>query len=191
MSTGWYEIFDDTQVHPLVLRQRLHRSLTLTLGALFVLACAWGWSTGLLSPSLSLFLIGAVGFSEWVQLRNGRKRLRGLVWSLQLSPHCLVGYNYLQRKIVLPWKDIDRVALNAQGLTIQGPDTVLFEIPSSYPEFPTLSHRIVTYADTYEVPIFIDGMPWQQISVYRLFPFLERDLSIIDPSDPAEPSWNG
>lgn len=189
MSTGLYEVFDDAQVHPLAQRLSLHRSLTWALAAALILACSWGWSTGLLAPTLALFLIGAIGFGSWVQLRNGRKRLRSLVWSLHLSPHCLVGYNYLHRKIVLPWKDIDRVELKAEGLTIQGPDTVLFEISSSFLHFPTLSHRIVSYADEYKVPVFIDGMPWEQISVYHLFPFLVRDLTA-DPSDPAEPSWN-
>jgi hypothetical protein len=173
----WYEVFDNEQVQ-LDTRKRVAR----LAGALVVLVGAVvGLAPVLLhlsaSPLLVLGLVGGalLGLAVWAS--RAFLRLRSVVWCIKLSVHRVVGYDYARRKAVLPWTDVERVELDAQGLLIagapgEGRPGRLLRVPFLFPDFARLSHRVVEYAEAHGLPVCVDGRPWQFLDVSVLYPFM-------------------
>jgi len=140
----------------------------------------------LIGPSITASWIIAFW---WILQRFGK--LRRLVWCIKLSDRHVVGYDYARRKTTLDWLKIERIVLASKGLVIDGPQPVTtdgrftpgasIEIPHLFPDFATLSHRIFEYASLYDIPVFIDGQPWEQLDIYNVFPFLQDSPSTSEP----------
>lgn len=169
---SWYEVFDNVQVQLMTRRQ----AAKLTALA----AAAVGLSVSLLLlPQLAavpfslvvvVVLAGWVATFVWCARRY--RRLRCVVWCVKLSDREIVGYDFARRKTRVDWLDVERVELEKTGLQVVGPDPFRLEISHVFPDFAQLSHRIIHYADFYDIPIHVDGGPWQLLDVYDLFPFL-------------------
>lgn len=173
----WYEVFDNEDVQFLTRRRAATLlALTMTLAGLTAMLLATT-RAGAVSP----WLAGGLITSSWLTLAvvavRRLQRLRRVVWCIKLSDRHLVGYDYTRRKTCLEWSCVQRLELTRKGLLIIGADARHLEIPHLFPEYATLSHRIVHYAERYEVPVLVDGKPWTELDVYALFPFLETNVS--------------
>ena len=173
----WYEVYDNAQMQLLTRNQAAKMTFRAAVAGAFVVACL---SLGL---SGSIPLLVAIALSAGALLLFGwwcggrLRRLRRLVWCVKLSEAEVVGYDYARRKVAIRWADAERIEIGDRGLTIVGPHPDLVEIAHLFPDFSALSHRVVLYADRNRVPIFVNGVPWQQLDVYDLFPFLSEDAS--------------
>ena len=138
----------------------------------------------------SAVAVWAFGIALWAAVIGGcairLRRLRRVVWCVKLSDREVVGYDYARRRMRIDWIDAERLELGEHGLAVVGPSPCVLEVPHLFPEFATLSHRMVRYAEFYEIPIFVGGQPWQQLDVYHLYPFLTETTS---PDHP--PSTHG
>lgn len=173
----WYEVFDNEQVQ-LDTRRRVGRLVVvLAVGAVVgtvsvpVLAAALG------STLTALGLGGAVVLAVVVWVSRAFLRLRSVVWCVKLSVHRVVGYDYARRKSTIPWTRVERVALDRAGLVIaeaphEGIPGRVLRIPHLFPDFATLSHRVVEYAEAHGLPVCVDGRPWQLLDVAALYPFM-------------------
>lgn len=187
----WYEVFENSEVQYLTRRQ----VATLTgIAVGTALASIAGYEIGV-RTQVPMWLIGSSIAASWVIVfwwvlqRFGK--LRRLVWCIKFSDRHLVGYDYARRKTTLDWIKIERIILGSKGLIIDGPPSkatdgrfttsTSIEIPHLFPDFATLSHRIFEYANLYEIPVFIDGQPWEQLDVYHVFPFLQDSPSASEP----------
>lgn len=168
----FYEVFDNSEVQYLTRRQ----VATLTGVAIgTALASMAAYEVGIrldapmwtIGSSIALVWMGAFW---WILHRLGK--LRRVVWCVKLSDRRIVGYDYARRKTELDWIRIERIILAPKGLIIDGAQPRSIEIPHLFPEFATLSHRIFEYANLYDIPVFINGQPWQQLDVYAMFPTL-------------------
>ncbi len=108
----------------------------------------------------------------WITWRL--RMLRRVVWCVKISDRRVEAYDYTRKKITLDWTKVQRVEITKDSLILLGPSFCSFQIPHLFTDFPKLSHRIIYCAELYEVPIFIDGLPWQSLDVYELYPFLEE-----------------
>lgn len=179
---GWYEVFDNEEVHYLTRTQvaRLGR-LAMIMLALSIGGVALGHEE-LLPWPLVLFAITCAWFMTLVWTMHRLRQLRRVVWCVKISDRRVVGYDYARRRTVLDWTNIERVELADTGLLIVGPAPISLEVPHLFPDFAVLSHRILQHAEFYEVPVYLHGQPWQDLNVYRLFPFLEEPAD--DPTSP-------
>lgn len=173
----WYEVFDNEEVQLQARRQaaQLTALAVATILLTFTLT-ALGIERILPLPAVAGLLL-AIWFGTVWWIGSRMRRLRRIVWCIKLSEERVVGYDYTRRKAVLAWDQIHRVELTPNGLLLTGAAPFSFEIPHLFPDFATLSHRIVHYAEQHGVPVLIDGKPWEAIDVYRLFPFLADDTS--------------
>lgn len=178
----WFEVFDNEKVQ-LMSRNRaaalIATGMTLLAGTFLLMAMH---HEGILSTAVAGLLITTswLGTLWWIARRL--RRLRRLVWCVKLSEDRIVGYDYTRKKTVLHWIRVSRLELAREGLVVVGPDDCSLEIPHLFPEYATLSHRIVRYADNYGIPIFVNGRPWEDLDVYALFPFLETGSSTKGPT---------
>lgn len=173
--SSWYEVFDNEEVQ-WAARTQATRTIIVAIGAAFLtLGAVVLWAVDVLEAAVLVIVI-VVGWMSLVRWSSQRlRRLRRLVWCVKLSPDHIVGYDYTRHKKELAWTSVVRVELLPAGLLVAGPDLCRFEIPHLYPEFHALSHRIVEYAERYDVPVTIDGTPWDRLDVYQIFPFLALD----------------
>ena len=173
----WFEVFDNEQVQFLT-RQQVAMLTAMVVGttAFTISVLALG-HVQLIPMPLALVLL----FTAWLgtirYLSTRLRRLRRVVWCVKISDRCVVGYDYTRRKTTMDWLDVARVELTSDGLVLAGTGELFFEVPHLFPDFAELSHRIVHYAESYGVPVFINGQPWQQLDVYDCFPFLKENAS--------------
>ena len=136
---------------------------------------------------MGLLIVAAwIGAVRWIASRL--RRLRRVVWCVKLSDRLIVGYDYTRQKTALDWTKVERVELAGRGLTVFGPPPCSFEIPHLFPDFAELSHRVLFYAEFYDVPVFIDGQPLQELDVYALYPFLLEGSSPGSPGAASGPA---
>lgn len=173
----WYEVFDNEQVQ-LDTRRRVARLVAalatgLALGAVSVPVLAFYLGSTLLALGLG----GGVMLATAVWTSRAFLRLRSVVWCVKLSVHRIVGYDYARRKATIPWTRVERVELDRAGLVIaeaphEGIPGRTLRIPHLFPDFATLSHRVVEYAEAHGLPVCVDGRPWQFLDVEALYPFM-------------------
>lgn len=173
----WYEVFDNEQVQ-LLTRKRVAAlgggAVVLLVLTLVALALAHRGLVPL--PVLAAFVGGGWAAAALVALVRLR-RLRRVVWCVKLSDARIVGYDYARHKTPLDWHDVARIELAPQGLLLVGPGRLSLVIPHLFPEYATLSHRVVAYAERHQIPVFVDGRPWELLDVYAVFPFLHEVAS--------------
>lgn len=174
---AWYDVYDNVEVQRMT-RKRAASATGIAMAVPMVSIAAL--ALGIDGPVPIWMGVGAAAgmwaaFGYWI-IRK-RQRLRRVVWCVKLSKDEVIGYDYARRRITFAWSDVERLEIGGCGLTIVGPHPDLLEITHLFPEFAQVSHRVMHYADRYNVPVFVDGKPWQQIDVYRVFPFLSEDAS--------------
>ena len=177
----WYEVFDNEEVQLLTRRQVGQLSGIVILTIVFTLS---GLALGH-AGAVPLPLVGLVVFLAWLVsvrwIATRLRKLRRVMWCVKLSDRCIVGYDYTRQKTALDWTEVRRVELAGRGLNVSGPPPCSFEIPHLFPDFAELSHRVLYYAEFYDVPVFIDGKPLNDLDVYALYPFLDSSPSAGSP----------
>ena len=181
----WYEVFDNEEVQLLTRRQVGQLSGIVVLTIVFTLsglALAHADAVSLPLTGLAIFLAWLITV-RWIAMRL--RKLRRVMWCIKLSDRCIVGYDYTRQKTTLDWTNVQRVELAGRGIAVFGPPPCSFEIPHLFPDFAELSHRILYYAEFYDVPVFIDGQALNELDVYALYPFLDENPS---PGSPGTAS---
>lgn len=174
----WYEVFDNDRVQ-FITRKKAAKLIRILVAGLVIsgLSLAIGFS---FKPFLPLIISGVLillfVIFWWITARL--RTLRRVVWCVKISDRRIEAFDYTRKKITLDWTKVQRVELNTDGLTMFGPKFCALEIPHLFTDFSTLSHRIIGFSELYEIPVFVDGQPWQSIDVYTLFPFLEEGTSL-------------
>jgi hypothetical protein len=185
----WYEVYDDEQVQ-LRTRQRVGWLSTAAVAALAVglgslpLAVLFAPAPILAAAAILGGILAALSVLGWQV-----NRLRRVVWCLKLSVHRVVGYDYARRKTELPWPSVERVEVDGGGLLLVGVPppsgpTPALRVSHLFPDYPTLSHRVVEYAEAHGVPVCIEGRPWQLLDVRVLYPFLPPTAAVPRPNRP-------
>jgi hypothetical protein len=167
-----YEVFDNVQVQLMTRRQAAKlTALAVTVVSVSVLAFILPQLIGI--PFVVVLAAVLTGWALTFLWCAGRyRRLRSVVWCVKLSDREIVGYDFARRKTRVDWLDVERVELGTTSLVVVGPSSFRLEVSHVFPDFADLSHRIIHYAEFYEIPVFIDGGPWQLLDVYDLYPFL-------------------
>lgn len=169
---GWYEVFDNEEVHYVTRKQVAHLGgLAMGMLAVTIAGLALGFEA-LLPWPLVLLILAGVWFGTLVWTVHRLRQLRRVVWCVKISDRRVIGYDYARRRTILDWTRIERVELTESGLVIVGPAPTSLEIPHLFPDFAILSHRILQHAEFYGTPLYLHGQPWQDLNVYTLFPFL-------------------
>ena len=177
----WYEVFDNEEVQWQARRQATHLTALAAgsvVATLVLAALALGHVLALPLAGVAVAVLWT-GTVLWMARRQ--RALRRIVWCIKLSEDGAVGYDYTRSKHTLRWTGMARLELARRGLLLVGDDGATLEVPHLFPDFHFLSHRAVHYAERHDVPVYIDGQPWQMLDVYALFPFLADDA----PEAPA------
>lgn len=100
-------------------------------------------------------------------------RLRRNVWCMHLTRYRMTGINHVGHPFIFQWKNVERINLTNDGLTITGTNghtrqEDIAYIPQSFRNYTQLAHRVVKCAEAYSVPICVDGRPWQLLSLDEL-----------------------
>lgn len=174
---SWYDVYDNVEVQRVTRREAASVTVIVTVVMMVSIAALALGIDGPVPAWLGIGIaVGACGsFGSWMIRR--RERLRRVVWCVKLSKDEVVGYDYTRRQIRIEWLAVERLDVGEGSLTIIGPHPVSLEITHLFPEFAQVSHRVMHYADRYNVPVFVNGKPWEQIDVYDVFPFLSEDTS--------------
>jgi len=172
--TPRYKAYDNEEVHLETGRQvavlidvvasALSFSVILVLGAFLGLLPAVATAAGL--------LVAWLGIAAWTTYRL--RKLRRIAWCVRVSQQRVVSYDYTRRATRLPWKRIRRVDLQSQALHLIGPAPQHIEVPHRFRNFADVSHTIVDHAEANEVPVHVDGQPWDTLDVYTLYPGLDQ-----------------
>lgn len=181
---GWYEVFDNEDVHFLTRKQGTHLGMLfmLVLG-MTIVGLALG-QDGHVAWAVVLPLVGLLwgGTLVWTVYRL--RRLRRIVWCIKISDRHVVGYDYHRRRTIIDWIRVQRIELTKHGLTLVTDDHQRLEIPHLFSDYGPLSHSLLRAAEVYETPIYVDGKPWEELDVYSLYPFLpEQTTGSPPPAD--------
>lgn len=170
--SAWYEVYDNVDVQLLTRKRAAAMTGAVALAIMLSAALLALGLSGFfpLQAALGTVAIGWTGFVWWCVHR--RRRLRSLAWCVKISDVDIVGYDYARRKSSLSWNDVERIDVRSTGLVVYGRSDVQLEIAHLFPQFPELSHRIIAYGEQHRIPVFVDGVPWQQLDVYDVYPFL-------------------
>ncbi len=174
---SWYDVYDNVEVQRVTRKEAASVTVNVALVAM-VSAAALALGAGGPIPvwlGISAALAAWGSFGWWMVRR--RERLRRVVWCVKVSMVEVVGYDYARRRIRIAWPSVERIDLGEGGMTIVGPHPASLEITHLFPDFAQVSHRVMHYADGHDVPVFVHGVPWEQIDVYDVFPFLSEDAS--------------
>ncbi len=179
----WYEVYDSDEVLLVTRRQFIWLCMfsvvlafVFALGMLFVV----GRPTPMYGLASVLIMIGGVGTVYLIRQFN---QLRQVVWCVKLSDRRIEGYNYVRQRMRMDWTCIRRIELTRKSVQVIGNLGRTLDVVHRFPDFVALSHRIVEYAEFYEIPVMIEGRPWQELDVHMVYPFIEGDeASLGDPS---------
>ncbi|MBX2822612.1 MAG: hypothetical protein KTR29_23145 [Rhodothermaceae bacterium] len=171
----WFEVFDNERVQ-LLTRKQATRLIRMFIAAFAVTTAGivMGYNY---KPFFPLIIVGV--FITWIfaiwWIMWRLRMLRRVAWCVKISDRKIEAYDYTRKKISMDWTKVQRVEINKDCLNLLGPNFCSFQIPQLFSDFAALSHRITSLAELYEIPIFIDGLPWQSLDVYELYPFLTED----------------
>ncbi len=175
----WYEVYDNQDVL-LATRQRVGR-LTTGYGIASIAVAAVAPLLIVHVPHGPWIAVGVAGvlLAAGLVVLQALRELRAVAWCVKLSFHHLLG-DFGRRRTTMPWTSVARVEVDDDGLVVVGSDDngapQRLRIPSAFPRFAHLSHRVVEYAEAHHRPIFVDGRPWQHLDLYRIYPFLRDSV---------------
>lgn len=168
----WYEVFDNEHVQLTTRKQAAMLTISVVSVVAISVVCFVAMYAGHIPVPAGALLLSVTWMFTFKWSFDRLQRLRRVMWCIKISDRRIVGYDYARRQTILDWTKISRVELVGTGLILTEKDDHSLEIPHLFPEFAELSHRVVHYAEFYNIPVFLDGQPWQNIDVYDIFPFL-------------------
>ncbi|MEX0821705.1 MAG: hypothetical protein WD021_06135 [Rhodothermales bacterium] len=178
---SWYDVYENVDV------QRITRSKAAGVTGLVAVVLLVGVIPITLGLEGTIPLWVAVPFALGIWTAYAAwwirrlEQLRRVVWCVKISREEIAGYDYARRRIIIPWPDVERVEIGESDLTIYGPPATSLEITHLFEDFPEVSHRVIENARRHDLPVFVNGKPWQQLDVYEVFPFLSSDASSPQP----------
>lgn len=175
--SGLFEVYDNEQVQLITRRQAAVTFVSLVaaigLTALLIIVAREAllpfWIAATLTTGLWIAACGR--FVRHFQCTNH------IVWCVKISQAQVAGYDYARRQTNLYWTDVRQIELSSKGLRIRGTIDRHLEIPHLFPDFASLSHRIVEHAERHHIPILIDGRPLEDLDLETLYPFLSSSVS--------------
>jgi hypothetical protein len=176
METCW-EVYDDGAIQYNIRRQaaRLYGVFTAMLAASAAVAAMIG--AGVLPAGPVLVGLGVTWAAVGAFAVIHRRRLRSVAWCIKLSAERIVGFDYQRRRTSLAWNEVDRVDVREGYIAVKGLVDGQISIPSTFPAFAAISHRVTELAEGNGCVVCVDGRPWQELDVYAAYPFLMDETS--------------
>lgn len=179
----WFQVFDDERVLVSV-RTRARRlviSFAFVSGGLVALAPL---STLVAPASAGLVALacGAVltAYAVWLLRRLGR--LHGRLWRIELSFRRIVAHDAGGRRVSLAWQALDHIDVCSGGIVLSGRTPlgrrIRFSVSATMPQFASLGHRAVEYAEAFGRPVWVEGQPWDAIDVTAIDPSLRPGQAV-------------
>lgn len=97
---------------------------------------------------------------------------RAMIWGLKLNADQIKAYNYVRQTLDLSWTEITDINVSASGITITGADRQRLVLPESFHNFTEAAHTLVCRAEENNIPVLVEGTPWEVLDVQVLFPFI-------------------
>ena len=170
----WFEVYEDDagRAAAETRQRRLMAGFALASGAVIAAApvAALTWPARSLTVAIGAAVL-LVGHAAWLAWRL--VRLRRTVWRLDLSVHHVVGHDGGGARRVLGWSEVSWVDLTDAGIAIVGRRMgrrVVLVVPTSFPDHGRIGHRLVTYAQAFGRPIYVDGRALEALDVSALLP---------------------
>ena len=176
MST-WSQVFDDDQVLEEARRKarRCVFAFAAAAGALVSLAPLAALSEVTDAASIAIFCGTLLAISAAVAMITLAREYRRL-WRIELSVRRFVGYDAAGRRRAVAWPGVIRVDVTDEGLTVRGRDEsghgAQLSVSSRMPNYTTLAHRAVEYAEAHGQLVCVDGAPVGELDLVELFPAL-------------------
>lgn len=179
----WFQVFDDERVLVSVRTEarRLVVVFALASGGLVALAPV---STLVVPPYAGAVALACGAllsvYAVWLLRRLGR--LHSRPWRVELSFRRAVVHDAGGRRVTLAWQALDRVDVRTDGLALVGRTAlgrrVRVHISAATPQFTTLAHRAVEYAEAFGRPVWVEGQPWEAADITALHPALRPDSAV-------------
>ncbi len=170
----WIEIYDNEQVQ-WHLRRRVRNlgAFLVVYVSLAVVLCAVSVMDAvpnrLLPVGAAILFLGA---ASWTATRI--LGLRNQVWCVKLSPHMIRGYDYRRTPTTISWSDVIALDVTATKISIFCGSGQPLEIPSLFPDFAYVSHRLLDLTELHRVPVYIDGLDLVNTDLFTLLPELRQ-----------------
>ena len=179
----WFQVFDDERVLVSVRTEarRLVVAFALVSGGLVSLAPVSTLVVPAYAGAVAL-ACGAVltGYAVWLLRRLGR--LHGRLWRVELSFRRLVAHDAGGRRVAVSWQALDWIDVRTDGLVLSGRTDlgrrVRLRVSASTPQFASLGHRAVEYAEAFGRPVWVEGQPWEAIDVGAIHPVLRPGSAV-------------
>ena len=179
----WFQVFDDERVLVSVRTEarRLVIAFALVSGALVALAPL----STLVAPAYAGFVALGCGaaltaYAAWLLRRLGQ--LHGRLWRIELSFRRVVAHDAGGRRVSLAWRALDHIDVRADGVVLSGRTDlgrrVRVRVSASMPQFASLGHRAVEYAEAFGRPVWVEGRPWEAIDVAEIHPALRAGSAV-------------
>ena len=174
----WFEEYDDEAGRRAsqLRTRRLVVVFALVSGAVVagapVGALIWPRGSAAVAGVGAAILVGHGGWLVWQLVRTRRA-----VWRIALSVHHIVAHDATGLRRVLAWADVSWVDVGAAGIDVVGRRMgrrVRIVVPPAFPGYGRVGHRLVTYAEAFRRPVYLDGRPWQSLGIDTLRPLLSE-----------------
>ncbi|GAB5534573.1 MAG: hypothetical protein Rubg2KO_08220 [Rubricoccaceae bacterium] len=119
--------------------------------------------------------IGLVMYGLWLIIRLNQ--IHSKLWRFDVSVHRALGFDTGRRSRALAWPDVHQVEIESDGLTLVGRthgSWVRLHVPTSFPHYTALAHRVIEYAEAHDRPVWLDGHPWQELDLVEVYPFIDH-----------------
>nr|BCX01327.1 MAG: hypothetical protein KatS3mg041_1373 [Bacteroidota bacterium] len=173
MKETW-SVFEYDQLQYRI-RQRVHLLLwgfAVATAATVVMGLSSSLLIGDLFPTVLFFGGGWLVLLALVSMLLVRMQRR--VWCVQISPEAIVGYDYARRKTRIDWLYAERVDLDQRGIRIRNSRGRDIEIPADFDRFPEVGELVFRYAERYQVPLYIEGRAWHELTIEKIYEDLAR-----------------
>ena len=179
----WFQVFDDERVLVAVRTEarRLVVVFALVSGGLVTLAPVSTLVVPAYAGGVALACGGVLtGYAVWLLRRLSR--LHSRLWRIELSFRRAVAHDAGGRRRAVAWHDLDRIDVRADGLVLSGRtdlgQRVRLHVSSDAPQFTSLAHRAVEYAEVFGRPVWVEGLHWEALDVTALHPALRPDSAV-------------
>ena len=179
----WFQVFDDDRVLVSVRTEARRHVIAFALvsGGLVALAPV----STLVTPSyagLVAVACGAALTAYAVALLRRLTRLHRRLWKVELSFRRIVVHDAGGRRVALAWQALDQIDVRGDGVVLSGRTDlgrrVRFRVAATMPQFASLGHRAVEYAEAFGRPVWVEGEPWEALDVSVLHPSFQAGSAV-------------
>lgn len=158
------------------LRDRTNRQVLYATGGFSLLVAGGIGGLGYLVDQ-SLYFTAGVSLLGLLLLSTAliyrMRRIGAVAWRVRLGRSHLTGDTQRRWALTCSWYNLQQIDLSGDKLVITMDNHQKLIIPARFSGYTDLTHAIVTRAESCEVPLFIDGRPWESVTVDDIFPFVQ------------------